>query len=125
MDHAELWAGWFRNRASWESWRTFLSVLFGLAVPDDQLDLVKQCTGRSVASPRQAARIDSMVQIEWAAIVSEAEGSVQGLREGREHRRLLDRLQGDHQRSVKASQASPAPKSSSIADIIAEALSRC
>jgi hypothetical protein len=45
MDHAELWAGWFRDRASWGPWRAFLSVLFGL--PEDQVDLIRRCTGRA------------------------------------------------------------------------------
>jgi hypothetical protein len=55
----------------------------------------------------QAARIETMVRLEWAALKAEAEGSLQGDREAREHRRLYDRLLGDHQRSVAARAEKP------------------
>jgi hypothetical protein len=38
---------------------------------------------------------------------AEAEGTLQGNRESREHRRLLDRLLADHRRSLVRPQAAP------------------
>ena len=52
----------------------------------------------------QAVRIDSMARLEFAALRAESAGTMQGDREAREHRRLLDRLLADHRRSVAASQ---------------------
>jgi hypothetical protein len=42
-----LFAGWFRNRESWESWFAFLGALFGLPMDDDQLALYRKHTGRT------------------------------------------------------------------------------
>jgi hypothetical protein len=49
---------------------------------------------------RQSQRIETMVRLEWSALRAEAEGSVKADREAREHRRLLDRLLADHERSL-------------------------
>jgi hypothetical protein len=49
MSEPRLWRGWFRNPESWGAWRAFLSVLFGLPLSADDLDLFRRCTGRSVA----------------------------------------------------------------------------
>jgi hypothetical protein len=51
-------------------------------------------------SDEQAATIQSLASLEWAALASEADGSLQGLREAREHRRLFQRLLGDFERSL-------------------------
>jgi len=48
----------------------------------------------------QAARIESLVRIEWSALRAEAEGTLAADREAREHRRLLDRLLGDWKRTL-------------------------
>jgi hypothetical protein len=42
-----LFAPWFRDRATWESWLTFLAALFGLPLAPHQLALYRECTGRS------------------------------------------------------------------------------
>src|SRR5262249_39968557 len=48
IDHPDIWAGWFDNRASWRRWRTFLSTLFDHPVTDpEDTVLVQRCTGRS------------------------------------------------------------------------------
>jgi hypothetical protein len=49
MDTEALWAGWFRNRATWEAWRAFLSALFGLPMSEAERELFTACTGRSAA----------------------------------------------------------------------------
>ena len=50
MSEPRLWRGWFRNPESWGAWRAFLSVLFGLPLSADDLDLFRRCTGRSERS---------------------------------------------------------------------------
>jgi hypothetical protein len=51
-------------------------------------------------SNEQAARVDTLVRLEWSALRAEAEGTLIGDREGREHRRLFDRLLADFERSL-------------------------
>src|SRR5438067_1627638 len=47
MDHPAIWAGWFRDRNTWQPWRAFLAALFGLPLEfDADLDLYRRCTGR-------------------------------------------------------------------------------
>ena len=41
-----------------------------------------------------------MVRLEWSAYKAEAEGTLRGDREGREHRRLLDRIMADFEASL-------------------------
>jgi hypothetical protein len=53
----------------------------------------------------QASRIETMVRLEWSALRAEHEGTLQADREAREHRRLLDRLLADHERSVASTRA--------------------
>ena len=42
----ELFAGWFRDAATWRSWFVFLRALFGLPMSGTDRKLYKQCTGR-------------------------------------------------------------------------------
>ena len=51
MDHPAIWAGWFRDKATWAPWRAFLGVLFGLQLSQDDLDLYRACTGRQAPPP--------------------------------------------------------------------------
>jgi hypothetical protein len=46
IDDPAIWAGWFKRRATWAPWRTFLAVLFGLPLDPAGLELYRQCTGR-------------------------------------------------------------------------------
>ena len=48
----------------------------------------------------QAALVENMISLEWAALQVEAEGGLVGLREGREHRRLFQKLLDDFERSL-------------------------
>jgi len=48
----------------------------------------------------QAALVENMISLEWAALQAEAEGGLVGLREGREHRRLFQKLLDDFERSL-------------------------
>src|SRR5215472_795537 len=57
-------------------------------------------------SNEQATRIDSLVRLEWNALKAEAEDSIAANREGREHRRLLDRMLADFERSIASASAS-------------------
>jgi hypothetical protein len=46
MRASGVWQPWFRDPSTWSAWRVFLSVLFGLPVDLDGLDLYQHCTGR-------------------------------------------------------------------------------
>ena len=41
-----LFAPWFKDRATWAAWFTFLRALFGLPLLDRELTLYRECTGR-------------------------------------------------------------------------------
>jgi hypothetical protein len=64
---------------------------------------------------QQAARIESLIRCEWFALKAEAEGTLQGDREAREHRRLLDRLLVDFERGLAPS----APPQKTLAEHLA------
>ena len=64
----------------------------------------------------QAALIQSLASLEWAALASEHEGGVQGLREAREHRRLFQRLLVDFERLAVAA---PKPRGPTLAEVLA------
>ena len=42
-----LFARWFRDCASWQSWFVFLSALFALPITPQQLEVYRGCTGRT------------------------------------------------------------------------------
>ena len=46
-DDPQLFARWFRDKASWAAWFTFLRALFGLPLLPEQLALFHECTGRT------------------------------------------------------------------------------
>jgi hypothetical protein len=48
IDDPKLFGPWFKKRASFENWLTFLAALFGLPMTPDQLTVYQQCTGREV-----------------------------------------------------------------------------
>jgi hypothetical protein len=58
IDDPALFASWFRDRATWSGWRTFLATLFGLPVTPEQLAFYTQCTGRTAAP-------ESLVEEAW------------------------------------------------------------
>jgi hypothetical protein len=47
IDDPKLFAPWFRDKATWAGWRTFLAALFGLPMLPEQLAFYHQCTGRT------------------------------------------------------------------------------
>jgi hypothetical protein len=47
VNDANLFAPWFRDRATWAAWFTFLRALFGLPLLPRELALYQQCTGRT------------------------------------------------------------------------------
>ena len=49
-----LFAPWFKNKASWAAWFAFLRALFALPMTAEQLAIYQQCTGR-VAPPTASA----------------------------------------------------------------------
>jgi len=49
----------------------------------------------------QAALVENMISLEWAALQAEAEGGRVGLREGREHRRLFQKLLDDFEATLQ------------------------
>jgi len=62
-----------------------------------------------IPTDRQVSLIDSMIRLEWASLVAEAEGGLAGLREAREHRRLKERLTDDFEASL-VPQPAPSPR---------------
>ena len=42
-----LFASWFKNRATWAGWFAFLSALFALPMTPDQIETYRRCTGRT------------------------------------------------------------------------------
>jgi hypothetical protein len=46
-DDRNLFAPWFKNKASWAAWFTFLRALFALPLTAEQLALYRECTGRT------------------------------------------------------------------------------
>jgi hypothetical protein len=51
-------------------------------------------------SDAQSATIESLISLEWSAIVAEAAGGLVGLRESREHRRLLLKVLADFEQTL-------------------------
>jgi hypothetical protein len=49
IDDPALFAPWFRDKATWAGWRTFLAALFGLPMTADQLAFYREQTGRADA----------------------------------------------------------------------------
>jgi hypothetical protein len=49
-----LFAGWFKDRASWSAWFAFIAALFALPLSAEQFELYQRCTGRA-AAPTQPA----------------------------------------------------------------------
>ena len=47
IDDRNLFAPWFRDRATWASWFAFLRALFGLPLTSSELPLYRECTGRT------------------------------------------------------------------------------
>ena len=47
IDDRNLFAPWFRDRATWATWVAFLRALFALPMTPEQLALYCQCTGRT------------------------------------------------------------------------------
>ena len=42
-----LFAPWFRDRATWAAWFAFLCALFALPMSPDELEVYRRCTGRT------------------------------------------------------------------------------
>jgi hypothetical protein len=57
--NSALFASWFRDRNTWESWFAFLAALFGLAMSPSQLEIYRACTGRTnpPTAPFQSATL--------------------------------------------------------------------
>jgi len=49
--HEQLFGAWFKDRASWTGWFTFLRCMFALELDEAGLALFQRCTGRSAPSP--------------------------------------------------------------------------
>jgi hypothetical protein len=45
---ANLFAPWFKDRASWAAWFSFIAALFALPLTAKQIKVFKQCTGRTL-----------------------------------------------------------------------------
>src|SRR6266700_2821395 len=49
IDDPNVFAGQFRDRATWAAWRAFLAALFALPMSADEFELYRRCTGRVTA----------------------------------------------------------------------------
>ena len=47
IDDPQLFAPWFKDRATWAAWFVFLRCLFGLPLTSSELALFRECTGRT------------------------------------------------------------------------------
>ena len=45
-DDPDLFARWFKDRATWQAWFAFLAALFALPLSDEQRAIFAECTGR-------------------------------------------------------------------------------
>ncbi|HKD75032.1 MAG TPA: hypothetical protein VKB76_06030, partial [Ktedonobacterales bacterium] len=54
MADQQLFARWFRDPATWASWRAFIAALFALPMTPEQLAIYKECTGRNAPSSAPA-----------------------------------------------------------------------
>ena len=54
IDDPNVFASAFRNKASWEAWRTFLAALFGLPMNAEQRRIYTECTQRADPPTRAA-----------------------------------------------------------------------
>jgi hypothetical protein len=52
---AKLFAPWFADRTTWNSWIAFLAALFGLPMRPDQYEVYRRCTGRDAVPTEQAS----------------------------------------------------------------------
>jgi hypothetical protein len=64
-------------------------------------------------SDSQAALVQTLIRLEWSALRAEDAGTLMGDREGREHRRLFQRLLDDFERGL----AKPAAKVTPVAEL--------
>ena len=46
INDPNLFAPWFRDRATWKAWMAFLAAVFALPMTPEQLALYRECTGR-------------------------------------------------------------------------------
>lgn len=46
MDDPNLFAPWFKDRASWTAWRAFIAALFGYPMTEEEFAIYRECTGR-------------------------------------------------------------------------------
>lgn len=51
LDHPQLFGRWFAG-ASWKTWRTVERAIFGLPIPEDDLPLFRELTGREAPPDR-------------------------------------------------------------------------
>ena len=47
IDDPNLFAPWFKDRATWAAWRAFLCALFALPMTDAEASVYRTCTGRA------------------------------------------------------------------------------
>src|SRR5262245_48813802 len=47
LDDDLIFARAFKDPQTWSAWRVFLAALFALPLADNQLELYRQCTGRT------------------------------------------------------------------------------
>jgi hypothetical protein len=52
MDDPQLFGSAFPDTETWKPWRVVLKSLFGLKMTEAEIDIFRQCTGRSAPSPR-------------------------------------------------------------------------
>jgi hypothetical protein len=81
---------------------------------DRRRRILRRIAGRP--SDEQSALAQTVARLEWAALAAEAEGGLHALREAREHRRLLQKLLVDFERTLRVVAA---PSTPSLAEYLA------
>src|SRR5215469_14148479 len=61
IEDPNVWAPWFRDKRTWAAWFAFLRAMFGLRMNEAELDIFRQCTGRT--APRSGGYLESTLVI--------------------------------------------------------------
>jgi len=93
-----------RSRLTGINPRNFSKTLWWRFSRDRRARYVARCPEGELTDV-QAALIENIIFLEWAALRADAEGGLIGFKEGREHRRLFQRLVYEFESSLKVRRA--------------------
>jgi hypothetical protein len=61
MESEKLFARWFRNQESFSAWKVYLKTVFALPLNDSELEIFKECTGRTTPPTEEVNEIWTVV----------------------------------------------------------------